>query len=501
MIETIFAYLPANTFSLILLAVVGLLGYSFLFAIKKTQWVIYFLLVWLPFESLILRYTPIDYYSYVRFFPEMFLYGFLAITFLVYIKNTGRLFPKSPINYWLFAYLAVALISLIVNQYSPVVWALGLRQLLRFATVFFIILFHNYDKKTMQHLLYVGGVVMLLQALLGLLQFIVGGRLDPYLFSSITVNVGNSAVLGGIEQFWTPGTRVFATMGRYDRLGSFLALGLAMLFPYIYFMRTAAQRFWYWLFGGIGLLALFLTVSRASWIAAVVAICVSGIFVMKDKRVVATIVAFILFVSTYVTGFVLVNENISSITETPNISVAERIIESFSLRAWRESYDGYGRIFFIINTPRMVVATSPFVGVGPGNYGGGVAAALVNTDAYDRLKLPFGIQNLYGQIDNSWMSIWGEVGTLGLISYLGIFASLIYMCRFVMSRYKEKDPFPYFLSIGFIGAVAALMVLAFFGPYLEFRSLLFYFWVIAGTIALYWRDEKKRGDLFGKKWI
>ena len=168
------------------------------------------------------------------------------------------------------------------------------------------------------------------------------------------------------------------------------------------------------------------------------------------------------------------------------------MFEAVSIDAWRDSYEGYGRIFFIINTPRMVVSQYPLFGVGPGQYGGGVAAALLHTDMYDRVHLPFGIQNTVGQIDNNWMSIWGETGTVGLIFWLGFFIAIIKMSLQV-SR-KSHHQFSRTTAEGLVGLTVGIMLIGFFGPYFEFRTLMFYYFSIVGVVALSWYGIKNRSN-------
>ncbi|MBT3816758.1 MAG: hypothetical protein HOE80_02835 [Candidatus Magasanikbacteria bacterium] len=496
--QSLLAYLPTNIIMLTLLGLVFILGLLFLFSIKKTQWIIYGLIIWFPFESLILRYTPLDYYAYVKYLPEIILYSLTFFSWILYIKNTKKILPKNPLSKWFILYILITVISLILNQYSPFIWLLGLRQTLRFGLVFFVILFCLYEKKILKTFIVLGFSMIIAQAVLGLIQYLAGGRLDPYLFSTHIINIGNSAVLGGLEQFWTPGTRIFATMGRYDRLGSFLALGLIMLLPWMYMIKEKTQKYWYWAAYAVGVLALILTYSRASWLAFFAGVITIGIALMKDKRIMIGLSIFAVVMVGYIGAFMLVRENISNIVETPNQSIPERVLEAVSLRGWRESYHGYGRIFFIINTPRMVVRYHPFFGVGVGNYGGGVAAALLNTQAYDRLKLPFGIQNIYGQIDNSWMSIWGEAGTFGLLVFMGLFSAVIRMGLYVHNHKKNKSERA--MGTGLVGLIIGLSVLGFFGPYFEFRTLMFYAWLIIAVVMVYFREEKKKGDLLVEKW-
>jgi hypothetical protein len=496
MIEILFAYLPANIFTFFLLGSIGILGIVFLLQIKKTQWVLYFLLVWFPLESLILRYTHVDYYAYVKYLPEVMLYGLAVGAWIYYMVHNKKFLPKNPLTKWFVAYILIACVSLLLNQYSPFIWAFGLRQILRFALVFFIVLFCGYNKKTLFQFIWIGGAMILLQAVLGIIQFLAGGHLDKYLFSAVVVTIGNSALLGGGEQFWAPGSRVFATMGRYNTLASFLALGTAFFFPLMYVLKEKTHQFWFAMSMGILAITSVLTFSRAGWIAMFFAIIAVGIIHLRDKRVVWAVATLVIAVIGYVGIFSLAHENISRIVDQPKQSLAERLLEAVSIRSFTGSYEGYGRIFFIVNTPRMVVSSAPFFGVGPGNYGGGVAAALVNTKAYDRLKMPFGIQNTYGQIDNNWLSIWGEVGTLGLFVWIGLFVTIFKGALFVAK--KSRDIFEVTLARGVLGAVVAVCTLSFFAPYFEFRALMFYFWLAVGMVFLIWQKEKSSGNLLEK---
>ena len=485
--ELILAYLPANFFSLFLAGLILVLAIYLLLRTKKMEYLIIVLLLWFPLESLVLRFTPINYYSLVKYFPEAVLYLAFFLSWLRYFLKEKKLVPANPLNIWLGLFLVIALISFLLNQYRPWIFALGLRQVLRFVLVYYLVLFENFDRNTLKNLFRLIMVMVFAEALFGIIQYIAGGALDKYLFFTQSVNVGGGALLGEVEQFWTPGKRVFATMGRYDRLGSFLAFGLAVAFPLIYKLKNINRDFWYYAFMIVAGAGLVLSSSRASWIGAALGIFVAGVIVAKDRRVWMFFVASAMAMAMYLFGFVFVTANAFQITEKANMSFQERIFEAFSWRSWQNSYEGYGRIFFIINTPLKVVAHYPLFGVGLGNYGGGVAAAMLNDNFYNRAGLPFGISNLYGQIDNGWMSIWGESGTLGLICWLAFFVVLF---KVGYELYKKgKDGLAHTLGLAFCGLSPAIAVIGFFGPYFEFRALMFYFWLLAGiTMNLYLKD-------------
>ncbi|MBU1148699.1 hypothetical protein KKI23_01275, partial [Patescibacteria group bacterium] len=120
--------------------------------------------------------------------------------------------------------------------------------------------------------------------------------------------------------------------------------------------------------------------------------------------------------------------------------------------------------------------------VGPGSYGGGAAASLHNTEVYEKLGLPFGIFGSSGHIDNNWMSLWGETGTLGVIFYGWMLMALFVFVHKVFKA--SQDRFTKGLSLGFLAALLAVSFQAFLGTYFEVRTLSLYLWLIAGLITV-----------------
>lgn len=482
----IFVYISANYFTLFLLGVMVALGLVLIFSLEKSYYLIYVLLIWFPLENLILRYTPIEYYAPVKYFPEVLIYSALLVGWYRYAKRAQRFFLRLPLNKWFLAFIAAAVVSLALNWYNLAIWFLGLRQILRFSFIFIIVLFEDYPDTVIRRFLWLGAGMVLFEAALGLIQYLSGGALDRYLFFSDSVSIAGVAELEGLQQFWAPGERVFATLGRYDRLGSLLALGLTMIFPWLYVLKKERHQLWWcgaMLVGGV---ALILTYSRSSWIAAVVGIVTIGYGLVRDKRILklATVLGGVL--AAYLLFIVVTNNYGGGALDKPSQTFPERIIEAVSVYSWRQNYEGYGRFFFIVNTPLMVVRYYPLFGVGSGNYGGGVAAALGNTKVYDTLHLPFGIQNTFGQIDNNWLSLWGEIGTVGLLCWIMILVTIFKTARIVSVRSPTVTERT--VAQGLCGVVVGVMIMAYFGPFFEFRSLMLYFWLLVGIVMRFYRS-------------
>ena len=471
-----------------LLALAAFLALSAVFSLRKTEYILYGLLIWFPFETIALRYSSSEYYAIIKYFPEVLVYGTLLISWREYYKRTRRYFPSTPLNKYLAAFFLVAVISLVLNWYNPGIWFLGIRQLFRFVLIFIIFILEDYSTPVIKNFLKIGMAIILGESVLALIQALSGGILDKYLFFSDSITLG-PLEYDGIQQNWAPGQRVFATMGRYDRLGSLLAIGLVMLFPWYYVLKKGDQRDKWWIVFFLGLAALILTYSRASWIAFVAGMFTIGFFLMHDRKLFRVLSAGGFLLTGYLL-FAIVTSSLgtASLDLNRRQSLRDRLVETVSIYSWQQSYEGYGRFFFIVNTPLTVVREYPFFGVGPGNYGGGVAAALDNRRVYNILHLPFGIQNVYGQIDNNWLSIWGEFGSLGLVIWVMIFTTIYRSSYFVQNR--SEDILQRTVAQGLCGATVSLTVLGFFGPYFEFRTLMVYYWLLVGIVMYYFRGHR-----------
>ena len=268
-------------------------------------------------------------------------------------------------------------------------------------------------------------------------------------------------------------------MGRYDQLGTFLALVSAAALGFMYYAKDKVRKY-ATLVLLLSIPTMMLTYSRASWFGFLLAVIVCAIFIQKDKKVLAGLLTLVVLLGGYI-GFKEVE--VRRLIDEPSVSPINRLLEAFSERRLRSEYTGKGRLYFIIETPGAVLAHSPFVGVGPGQFGGGAAALLHNTSGYDELNLPFGVYGTEGQIDNNWMSIFGETGVLGLLAYLAMFVTLLVFSRRVLKS-EQSTWLAKSLALGLIGATLSFVFQGFLGTYFEMRTLAPYYWLLAAlTVA------------------
>lgn len=474
--------------SLIILSVVIGICFTAL-TILRPLWTLAFLAVYLPFEPFILKFIPDDIYVFARYFSEFLVYGLFAVA--VWRRLTHRVKnAATPIDLPFVLFLTVIVASAVINFVNPAIALLGLRQIIRFILVFFIVVYLRPNRDYIGKLTTVMFLVVLFEALLGIIQAIVGEPLDLLLLPSETRTFGEMILTAGVAQTWESGARVFATLGRYDRLGTFLAffLILAAAMVYEFGKKNQDRRSLIWIFLA-GLPALVLTYSRSSWFGFLLGFLFISLWIKKDKQVLIASLSLIAVLLSYLAYSGLV---VHYLVETPQQTAVERFFESFSYERWRGEYYGLGRLYWMVQTVATVVPASPLFGFGPGQYGGGAVAALNNTRVYEQLGLPFGVYGTDGYIDNNWFSIWGETGTIGLAFYLWMYLALfVYSLR--VYRRSKNDPFLRALSLGFAAAMIAVALNAFLATFLETRTLAFYLWLYGGfVIALSYESSPRK---------
>jgi len=442
----------------------------------RPTWSIAFLAFYLPFEPFFLKFVPDEIYLFARFFSEVLVYV-LVLSVIWKILEGKIKMRQTPLGLPFVLFTLVLLASALINVVPPTFALLGLRQILRFVLVFFVVAYLNPSNQFIKRLTYGMFVIVIFQSVLGIIQSLAGGTLDALLLPSDARSYGEIAITSGVIQFWDAGSRVFATLGRYDRLGNFLYFFLLLGVGFLYEKRLRedkAELFWLFV---LGLPTLILTFSRSSWFAFLLGFMFIGLLIRKDKRVLAALITFVVVV----TGYLAVSGlNVRFLTEAPGQTLIERFFESFSYTRWQGEYYGLGRTFWFVQTPLTVVPASPIFGFGPGQFGGGAVSALHNTAVYDQLGLPFGVFGTDGYIDNSWFSLWGETGTLGIIFYLWMYIASFYLS---LKLYREsKDGTVRAIAIGFAAVLIGVAFNALLSTILEIRTTAFYLWLYAGFI-------------------
>ncbi len=453
-------------------------------SITRPYLVVAALAIWTPFEPFLLKFIPDELYVYARYFPEALIYLMAALV-TVHVLLEQRRLPRTPIDFTFFMFMAAVLVSGVLNLVSPSIFVFGVRQIIRYIVYYFAVVYLAPPKTRIRQTVLILLGVAAFESALGIIQALLGGSLDAFLLPSDRKFYESIQLTAGVQQFWAPGQRVFATMGRYDQLGTFLAFFGLIALGLIYEAKKHLEHRWLGVLMLLILPALVLTYSRSSWFGFLLGFVIIGLFLKRDKRV-AIVLG--LFIAVVLSVFFYDRVIMRYLIDVPQQTIVERFYEAFSPERLKGEYYGLGRVYWWVNTPLVVVRSSPFYGVGPGQFGGGAAAALRNTKAYDRLGLPFGVYGTDGQIDCNWMSLWGETGTVGIVFYLAMMVVLLRTSYRVFKR--SSDPWSRGLALGAIGAQASVVFQAFFGSYLEVRTLALFLWFIAALVAAQAKREE-----------
>jgi O-antigen ligase len=328
-------------------------------------------------------------------------------------------------------------------------------------------------------------IILATQVTVGLSQAVIGEPLDNFLIPSEARFAGEIQLTSGTVQFWDPGSRIFATMGRYDQLGTWLAVMMLIMIAVLYEPKLKQYHAATLGLFIISVPALVLTFSRSSWFGFLLGFLFISIFAKRDRRVMIGVGLTLLTIVGYLIFSGLV---VSRLVEGADQTVVERFFEAFSYARWQGEYYGLGRLFWIVQTILTVVPASPLFGFGPAMYGGGAAAALGSTAVYDQLGLPFGVYGTEGYIDNNWFSLWGELGTIGLVLYLWVYLGIFRFCVQVWRR--SKKIITRTIALGAASIFVAVALNAFLATFLEVRTLAVYLWVFAALVYVRAEQEK-----------
>jgi len=475
LLQTIFS--PVLAISLVVFIAAALL------TIFRPLWMLAVLAVYFPFESLVLKFVPNDAYVFVRYASEGLIYLIAGVVIVGWLTRTRKMI-SSPIDLPFFLFCLSLLASVLINFVPPSIALLGVRQIIRFVLVFFLVIQLQPSKAYIKSLTTVLFGVVLFESILGIIQHVLGDRLDLFLLPSDVRNFGEITLTAGVAQFWEPGSRVFSTLGRYDRLGNFLYFFLLIASGFLFvFKEKISKTLVPWIFL-LAIPTLAMTYSRASWFAFLLGFLFIGLWIKRDRKVALGLILSALVLISYL---VLSGMVVRNITEAPGQTLSERFFETFSVSRWRGEYYGLGRVYWYVQTPLTVVTSAPFFGVGPGQFGGGAVAALGNTHVYERLGLPFGVFGTEGSIDNNWFSLWGETGTIGVGCYVWMMIGLF---LFAMQTYRsQKDPFVRALALGYAACILAISFNAFTSPIFEIRTLAFYLWLYGGFVVVLGKVE------------
>lgn len=332
----------------------------------------------------------------------------IATTGLVIVADayrSDRFWPalRDPVLVLLAAFVAVAVVSAIVNAVPPTAATLGIVMTVDAVAVYFIARMVRADERAIGLTVAAIVGVVALTSLVGILQVV----LHPNL-------LGFASFAGRFGE----GGRITSFLGNPNMVAAIV--GFALPFP-LYASRHLPEprhrRIAFALLVGFTL-TLLLTFSRGAWLAVFLGALI-GVLVL-DRRALLTLAAAVLLA--WLISIVMPRNVLVAQADLPLYfpeSGAPSIIDSTFDRL-DEVYEKRDLRMRFIREGLPIVIDNPALGVGPGRYGG-AAAVLIPSPVYAEYGT-----DLYGfrTVHNFWLHLLGEVGIVGTVVFLAMIAGL-----------------------------------------------------------------------------
>ncbi len=456
-------------FGLITLAVLWVMYY-------RPTWVVFFLVAYMPFEEIVLKYAPIPdrVFSYSRFFGEALI--FITFLFLLLRKLIrGEKLRRTPIDGYLIVFLAIVLVTMLVNRPPFIGSLVNLRALLRYSVLFYLVVNLNLKEEQVKKILNIILLIGVIQLLIGALQLLWGSRINSILLPRVA-----NIELGGYSRGFILLTRgrevgsIFGTLG--DTL--FLALFWTIVFG-VYLGQIVKIGFRQIIF----ILLLFIGINFTYTRAVVYGIFIM-LFVFYRMRFGRGRTAALVFVSSLLglSGLILLlNSNFIRREYVNPLKEEQGFIQNltgiFTVDYFERAQNQ--RLGTLTGVPPIVLLTKPFLGYGPDE---NTTIESLNANL-PRFNLPLMKKESFtktGFEDVFWVALLAYYGLLGLATILMLFIKLYVS---FLDIYKRT----HLQLIRNLAATAAIIVvlvgyLLFFYRVLEFRSFSFYFWLIPGML-------------------
>ncbi|MFM7824209.1 MAG: hypothetical protein ACKPB3_10590, partial [Bacteroidota bacterium] len=108
----------------------------------RLTWAIYFLFLFVPFEVILLKYLPVSdrIYGLLLFAVEVFIYLLAGLVLFRFLASR-KLPIGTPIDKPLWIFIGYSLVITVVNQAPMLQSFIGLRVLLRYVPLFYVLCF------------------------------------------------------------------------------------------------------------------------------------------------------------------------------------------------------------------------------------------------------------------------------------------------------------------------------------------------------------------------
>lgn len=307
---------------------------------------------------------------------------------------------RDPVFLLIGLFLAVSILSALVNATPPLVAAFGIFMTVDAIAMYFVWRMLPSDLGTAARAIGAVVGVALVASLFGIGQVL----LDP--------NLLGFAVFEGR---FGEGGRITSFMGNPNMLSPLI--GFALPFPLFGAVRLQRPR-QRWIAGAVAfvlLLALVLTFSRGAWIAVGLGTVLGAL--LLDRRALLVLVVLVLLASV---SAVYLPRNLAVDRDGGEGPPPPDLIDTTFDRFEHLGEEADNRARFLRDGLR-IIHDHLLLGVGPGRYGG-AAATIIPSPVYEEYDTDLAG---FRTVHNFWLHLAGEVGAIGLAVFLTVVFSLL----------------------------------------------------------------------------
>lgn len=461
--------------------------------------IVWLLALFLPFEVIAFKYLPVSdtVYSYLRFVIELAIYLIAGFVFARYLYKK-KMPHGTPVDKPLLIFIAYAIGITIINNAPALQSFVGLRSLLRYVPLFYVIAFVNFDRKQSKSIVYGLLAVTAIQCGIAIYQHYMG-------ISSFWYPRAGDLEIGGkqlgyklLNTGFGGGREMGAGIGTF---GDSVLLAIFLVILFIITLSALHQRelvegkkriYWISLMVLI-VVALFFTYSRGSVLIAMTSIPVVIFLSGGKKKLVIYLTAAILLIAPMVLFGVFDTPASSTAYVNPKVRYTDPLANFTSI--FTSSYINttleVSRGAVLTEVGGELIRSFTLLGYSP-------AQDFALEKAATRLfgsNMP--VNNLPVINDVYWVAFIIYYGLMGLSIYFFILYKIFTVSRSVVKN--TPDP----LFRGLAVAMAALVIISI--PYslivrtFVFRSFGLYFWLLAGLVFAEW--QRLRNDKGEREFI
>jgi O-antigen ligase len=371
-----------------------------------------------------------------------------------------------------FLWLAIAMLGMGSVLLGP--WRMtAMHEVARMMKITLIFIVVVNELRTPERILHIAMALatgIVIQSFIGFAQYLTGGQLGLSLLGEADVASAEGVVKGGAV------TRVGALLMHPVIFGTFLATLLPIALGQSLLKRERHPRFLFVMAILTGVPALILTLSRAGWLTfAVTSVVLATLIMFRMKLRRRALIP--------LAGAVIVVVGVGIAFAEP---IMARIYSSTDIsQRGRDEWAG---------DAKRMIAAKPILGFGLNSY---AFAAPPYTRLGERgarefyEKARFGGLTLMPVVHNAYLQWLAEIGVVGFVLHLSIFAVLLTMA---WRNLRVQDQRLFMLNASCLAAFVGYLVDLDFGNSMRQGSTLREFWVLAAIVCAirYWRIRTER---------